>query len=148
MSSPKIKAAIYQDEKTEDSSGLEEKEIQKSGFGDVVLDMPISQSLRWRLPSDYLSLSELRLPWAAWGQDHRLRARTSGLVFFLPVTYLPHAVVYHILYHTHVSYAHTKAGRGVSLVVQGLGLCTSTAGGTGSTTGEGTKIPHATQWKA
>ena len=42
MSSPKIKAAIYQDEKTEDSSGLEEKEIQKSGFGDVVLDMPIS----------------------------------------------------------------------------------------------------------
>ena len=65
MSSPKVKAAIYQDEKTEDSSGLEEKEIPKSGFGDVVLDMPSSQSLRWRLPSDYLSLSELRLPWAA-----------------------------------------------------------------------------------
>lgn len=37
MSSPKVKAAIYQDEKTEDRSGLEEKEIQKSGFGDVVL---------------------------------------------------------------------------------------------------------------
>ena len=33
---------------------------------------------------------------------------------------------------------------GSSLVVQWLGLCASTAGGTGSTPGQGTEIPHAT----
>ena len=32
-----------------------------------------------------------------------------------------------------------------SLVVQWLGLCTSTAGGSGSILGHGTKIPHAMQ---
>ena len=32
---------------------------------------------------------------------------------------------------------------GSSLVVQWLGLCPSTAGGTGSIPGQGTKIPHA-----
>ena len=34
---------------------------------------------------------------------------------------------------------------GTSLVVQWLGLCASTAGSTGSTPGQGTKIPQATQ---
>ena len=32
---------------------------------------------------------------------------------------------------------------GTSLVVQGLRLCTSNVGGTGSVPGRGTKIPHA-----
>ena len=32
---------------------------------------------------------------------------------------------------------------GISLVVQWLGLCASTAGGMGSIPGGGTKIPHA-----
>ena len=34
---------------------------------------------------------------------------------------------------------------GTSLAVQWLRLCTSTAGGTGSIPGQGTKIPHAMQ---
>ena len=34
--------------------------------------------------------------------------------------------------------------RGTSLVVQWLRLCAASAGGTGSVTGWGTKIPHAT----
>ena len=33
---------------------------------------------------------------------------------------------------------------GTSLAVQWLRLCTSTAGDTGSISGQGTKIPHAT----
>ena len=36
-----------------------------------------------------------------------------------------------------------KIGQGTSLAVQWLRLCTSTAGGTGSIPGQGTKIPHA-----
>ena len=32
-----------------------------------------------------------------------------------------------------------------SLAVPWLGLCTYTAGGTGSILGQGTKVPHATQ---
>ena len=37
-----------------------------------------------------------------------------------------------------------KQQTGTSLVVQGLGLCNSNAGGTGSIPGQGTKIPQAT----
>ena len=36
-----------------------------------------------------------------------------------------------------------KQQTGTSLVVQGLGLCNSNAGGTGSIPGQGTKIPQA-----
>ena len=36
-------------------------------------------------------------------------------------------------------------GFGTSLVVQCIGLCASTAGGTESIPGQGTKIPHAAQ---
>ena len=39
-----------------------------------------------------------------------------------------------------------KNNPGNSQVVQWLGLCTSTAGGTGSIPGRGAKIPHAT-WR-
>ena len=37
----------------------------------------------------------------------------------------------------------TRGGRGTSLAVRWLRLCASTAGGTGSIPGRGTKIPHA-----
>lgn len=51
MSSPKIKAAIYQDVK-----GLRKTRmvgsgwgrIQEFGFGHVRFDIPVSQSLKWR----------------------------------------------------------------------------------------------------
>lgn len=36
--------------------------------------------------------------------------------------------------------------RGISLVVQQVRICASIAGGTGSSTGRGTKILHAMQW--
>ena len=35
---------------------------------------------------------------------------------------------------------------GDSMVVQCLGLCASATGGLGSIPGQGSKIPHATQW--
>ena len=37
-----------------------------------------------------------------------------------------------------------NCGRGISLTVQWLGLCASTAGGRGLIPGQGTKILHAT----
>ena len=38
-----------------------------------------------------------------------------------------------------------KSRAGISLAVQWLGLCASTAGGVGSIPGQGTKIPHAAE---
>ena len=46
-----------------------------------------------------------------------------------------------MLYDTSPDFSQAEAG--TSLVVQWLGLCVSTAGGTGSIPGRGTKIPHA-----
>ena len=41
-----------------------------------------------------------------------------------------------------------KSSLGTSLVVQWLRICASTAEGTGSIPGQGTKIPHTSKWKS
>ena len=53
-------------------------------------------------------------------------------------------LIYHSEYHLLCrTYIKLQSG-GISLVVQWLRLCGSTAGGTGSIPGQGTKIPPAT----
>ena len=56
--------------------------------------------------------------------------------------FIPYSILTHPLPHQHLS-DYKMSMTGTSLAVQWLRLCPSTAGGPGSISGGGTKIPHA-----
>lgn len=116
MSNSKVEAAIYQDGKTLKKDQVWERKLQESGFGDVIFDMPISQSLKQR--STLVSMSD-----NCWQSLLQAEGMNSWLCVLL---WLDHILItnisYYILSYIHVSY--TNTGR----ADENIGLRKSDAG--------------------